>query len=84
MNSIKLTSYSVVFSYWTHTLDLVQLMLKDNGILYTRIDGKTPVQKRTDALRAFQQDDLIRVILVSITCGGAGYVIPLQSSRVPG
>jgi SNF2 family DNA or RNA helicase len=63
---------SVVFSYWTNTLDLVQLMLRKRGILYTRIDGNTSLFKRSEALLAFQRDDTIRVILVSITCGGAG------------
>lgn len=63
---------SVVFSYWTNTLDLVQLMLNDKGIPYSRIDGKTSLIKRTDALHAFQHDESVRVILVSITCGGAG------------
>jgi SWI/SNF-related matrix-associated actin-dependent regulator of chromatin subfamily A3 len=67
-----LTFASVVFSYWTNTLDLVQLMLNDRGIPYTRIDGQTSLSKRNEALRAFQLDDSIRVILVSITCGGAG------------
>jgi len=63
---------SVVFSYWTYTLDLVQLMLDDCKIAHARIDGKTSLHKRTEALRAFQKDDSLRVILVSITCGGAG------------
>jgi SWI/SNF-related matrix-associated actin-dependent regulator of chromatin subfamily A3 len=62
----------VVFSYWTYTLDLVQLMLDEYGILYTRIDGKATLSKRAEALRSFKQNDSIRVILVSITCGGAG------------
>lgn len=65
-----------MFSYWTFTLNIVQSMLHDSEtkLAYTRIDGKTPLTKRTEALRAFQQQDNIRVILVSITCGGAGYV----------
>lgn len=67
-----LTSHSVVFSYWTYTLDLVQRMLDNRDIPYTRIDGKTSLPKRTEALRSFENDDSLRVILVSITCGGAG------------
>ncbi|KAH6714003.1 SNF2 family N-terminal domain-containing protein [Leptodontidium sp. MPI-SDFR-AT-0119] len=63
---------SVVFSYWTYTLDLIQTMLDDNNIFYTRIDGKTSLSKRTQALRSFEKDTSLRVILVSITCGGAG------------
>ena len=40
----------MVFSYWTYTLDLVQLMLDEYGILYTRIDGKATLSKRAEAL----------------------------------
>jgi SNF2 family DNA or RNA helicase len=68
----RLTLGSVVFSYWTNTLDFVQLMLNETGIPYTRIDGKTSLRKRGEALSSFQNDDSTRVILVSITCGGAG------------
>ena len=49
-------------------------MLVDSGIKYTRIDGKTTLPRRTEAVRSFQADPLLRVILVSITRGGAGYV----------
>lgn len=63
---------SVVFSYWTNTLDLVQMMLNNQGISYTRIDGTMSLSKRNEALGAFKNKDTVRVILVSITCGGAG------------
>ena len=63
-----------MFSYWINTLDFVQLMLDELGITYTRIDGNTSLSKRKKALEAFQGDVSIRVILVSITCGGAGWV----------
>ena len=69
-----LTSRIVVFSFWTSTLDFVQQMLKEGGIVHTRIGGKTSLAKRAEAMRLFQTDDAIRVILVSITCGGAGWV----------
>jgi SNF2 family DNA or RNA helicase len=69
-------SISVVFSQWTYTLDLVQSLLQENGMKYTRMDGKTSLPKRNAAVRAFQTDDSVRIILVSITCGGTGYVHP--------
>jgi SWI/SNF-related matrix-associated actin-dependent regulator of chromatin subfamily A3 len=47
-------------------------MLDYHNIGYTRIDGKNTLSKRTEALRAFEEQDSLRVILVSITCGGAG------------
>ncbi|EHL01886.1 putative SWI/SNF-related matrix-associated actin-dependent regulator of chromatin subfamily A member 3-like 3 [Glarea lozoyensis 74030] len=48
------------------------MMFVDKGITYTRIDGKTPLRARNQAVHAFQTGDSVRVILVSITCGGAG------------
>lgn len=54
-------------------------MLGYRGIPYKRIDGTMPLCKRNEALRAFQHDDEIRVILVSITCGGAGWVYLLYN-----
>jgi SNF2 family DNA or RNA helicase len=70
--SSMLISPSAVFSFWTSTLDLVQRILDVNDITYTRIDGKTSLVKRAECMRLFQTDDTVRVILVSITCGGAG------------
>jgi len=69
---IYLTAYSVVFSYWTYTLDLIESLLKQATISYTRIDGQNSGEKREAAIQTFQTDENIQVILVSITCGGAG------------
>lgn len=54
-------------------------MLEEHNIPYVRIDGKVPLKNRTAALRKFQADDSIRVILLSITCGGAGFVTSIHS-----
>ena len=63
---------SVVFSGWTAHLDLIQLALTENGIRYTRLDGKMTRKARGDALNEFRDDPSIIVILVSITAGGLG------------
>ncbi|KAL9116700.1 MAG: hypothetical protein Q9187_006773, partial [Circinaria calcarea] len=62
----------VVFSYWTFTLDLVQSILKSENITYTRLDGQISAGKRAEAVRGFQEDPDIQVVLVSISCGGVG------------
>lgn len=69
---LKVCCHSVVFSYWTVTLDLVESMLKEALISYTRIDGQLSADRRGDAIKRFQGDSSIRVILVSISCGGVG------------
>jgi len=63
---------SVVFSYWTYTLDLIESLLRQAEISYARIDGQISGEKREEAIEKFQTDATIQVILVSITCGGAG------------
>ncbi|TVY43285.1 putative ATP-dependent helicase [Lachnellula subtilissima] len=63
---------SVVFSYWTFTLDLIESLLRIKSISYARIDGRHSGAKREEAIQKFQTDESIQVILVSITCGGAG------------
>lgn len=68
----KLRCHSVVFSYWTVTLNLVESTLKEALISYTRIDGQISADRRGEAIRRFQRDTSVRVILVSISCGGVG------------
>lgn len=69
-----MNTYSVVFTFWTYTLDLVEALLKPTNIPYVRIDGNLSGQKREEAIQRFQSDESVRVILVSITCGGTGLV----------
>ncbi|KAF8860511.1 hypothetical protein BDZ45DRAFT_619499 [Acephala macrosclerotiorum] len=66
------TEKSAIFSYWTFTLDLIECVLNRASIRFTRVDGQLSPDKRADAIRRFQTTDGVRVILVSITCGGAG------------
>jgi SNF2 family DNA or RNA helicase len=63
---------SVVFSGWTVHLDLIQIALEENGITYTRLDGRMSRTSRGAALDAFRTDPSIHVILVSISAGGLG------------
>jgi SNF2 family DNA or RNA helicase len=64
---------SVVFSYWTTNLDLIESMLKVEAITFTRIDCEMSRKQRTEAIEKFPKDGNIQVILVSITSGGIGY-----------
>ena len=63
---------SVVFSGWTAHLDLIQRALTENGITFTRLDGKMSRTARGAALDTFRDDPSIHIILVSITAGGLG------------
>lgn len=71
---------SVVFSQWTTNMDLLQMALEYEGIIYTRLDGKMTRLARTRAMDSFRDDPATQVILVSITAGGLGLNLTAGSS----
>lgn len=71
---------SVVFSQWTTNLDLIQMALEAEGIVFVRLDGKMSRTARTRAMDNFREDPSVQVILVSITAGGLGLNLTAGSS----
>ena len=65
---------SIVFSFWTTTLDLAGVALDQVHVPYTRVDGKMLAKQRQLALESFVEDPHIRAILISLRCGSTGYV----------
>ena len=63
---------SIVFSFWTTTLDLVGIALTDAQIAFTRLDGNMTAKNRQHMIKSFIQDPNIKVILVSLRCGANG------------
>lgn len=71
---------SVVFSQWTTNLDLIQLAMENEGIIFTRLDGKMTRNARTRAMDGFRDDPAVQVILVSIMAGGLGLNLTMGNS----
>ena len=69
---MSLIVISVIFSYWTKMLDLIQQALKSNGFSFQRIDGKTSLEERTEAIRQFNEDFNCTILLGSIGSAGEG------------
>ncbi|KAK7906556.1 hypothetical protein PG985_016293 [Apiospora marii] len=65
---------SVVFSAWTKMLDLTQQALQSRGFSCQRIDGQTSLQGRSNAMKAFDEDDECTVMLATIGSAGEGTV----------
>lgn len=65
-------SKSVVFSIWRETLNLTAAALRVKGIRFNRYDGQMSPNEREQALRDFQKDRSIKVILFTIQCGAVG------------
>ena len=64
--------FSIIFSFWTSTLDVVGTALDDLQLTYARVDGTMSSKKRQQSLDSFMEDSRIRLILVSIGCGANG------------
>ncbi|KAJ2186827.1 hypothetical protein EV181_003095 [Coemansia sp. RSA 532] len=62
----------VVFSQWTSMLNLIEPLLEEQGIRFTRLDGGMPRPQRESNLRRFKQDPDVEVLLLSLRAGGVG------------
>ncbi|KAF2239007.1 hypothetical protein EV356DRAFT_226832 [Viridothelium virens] len=63
---------SVIFSYWTKMLNLIQQALESEGFCTQRIDGSSSLEQRSEALRRFREDPKCTVMLASIGSAGEG------------
>ncbi|CAM9541697.1 unnamed protein product, partial [Discosporangium mesarthrocarpum] len=63
---------AVVFSQWTHMLDLVEISLKRMTRGFCRLDGGMNQQQRERALRSFSKDERVTIMLISLKAGGVG------------
>jgi SWI/SNF-related matrix-associated actin-dependent regulator of chromatin subfamily A3 len=70
--SIPATDESIIFSFWTTTLDLVGIALASLYHPYTRVDGTMPSTQRQAAITSFATDPSVRTILISLRCGSNG------------
>lgn len=62
----------VLFSQFTHMLDIVERVLDDEGWGLVRYQGDMNVTERQEALRLFRTDPECRVLVTSLRAGGVG------------
>lgn len=65
---------SIIFSFWTSTLNVVEVTLEQSQFPFTRVDGAMPQKQRQAAIKAFREEPRIRAILISLRCGATGLV----------
>ncbi|XP_047945417.1 helicase-like transcription factor CHR28 isoform X3 [Salvia hispanica] len=63
---------AIVFSQWTSMLDLVEMSLKNNHISYRRLDGTMSIVARDKAVKEFNTDPEVDVMLMSLKAGNLG------------
>lgn len=63
---------ALVFSQFLGMLALIKARLDELGIKYEYFDGSTTAPDREKAIQSFQNDDEVRVFLISLKAGGVG------------
>lgn len=63
---------ALVFSQWTNLLDIMELLMEELGMEYTRLDGSTPAAERQSRVDRFNRDEKLSVFLLSTRSGGVG------------
>ncbi|XP_042050150.1 helicase-like transcription factor CHR28 isoform X1 [Salvia splendens] len=63
---------AIIFSQWTSMLDLVEMSLKNNHISYRRLDGTMSIVARDRAVKEFNTDPEVDVMLMSLKAGNLG------------
>ncbi len=63
---------ALIFSQFLGMLALIKAKLEELGIKYEYFDGSTSAPDREKAIQSFQNNDDIRVFLISLKAGGVG------------
>ncbi|PVI07635.1 hypothetical protein DM02DRAFT_512455, partial [Periconia macrospinosa] len=63
---------SIIFSCWTHTLDLISQYLNRAHITFRRIDGECPTATREKILSDFAHQPNLRVLIMTTGTGAVG------------
>lgn len=62
----------LVFSQFTEMLSLIRQDLDHDNINYAYLDGSTQIQKRKTQIEDFQNNEDIKIFLISLKAGGVG------------
>lgn len=63
---------ALIFSQFLGMLSLIKEKLHEQGVKYEYFDGSTSAPDREKAIQSFQNDESIRVFLISLKAGGVG------------
>lgn len=62
----------LLFSGYTSMFEIIEQALKEEGVNYLKLTGKTNVKDRFELIEKFNQDESIKVFLISLKAGGTG------------
>jgi len=80
---IEESSHKVlVFVPFTHTIQLLQKHLTNNGILCEVINGEVPVNKRTDIVKQFQEQANPKVLIIQPKAASHGLTLTAANTVI--
>ncbi|MBK9960991.1 MAG: DEAD/DEAH box helicase [Saprospiraceae bacterium] len=62
----------ILFSSFTKHLDLFEAWLEESKISFVSLTGETKMEQREKNVKIFQEDESIKIFLISIKAGGTG------------
>ena len=62
----------LLFSGYTSMFEIIERALKEEGINYLKLTGKTSIKDRFDLIEKFNNDEDVKVFLISLKAGGTG------------
>ncbi|XP_008789526.2 helicase-like transcription factor CHR28 isoform X2 [Phoenix dactylifera] len=71
-SNLEIPVKAIVFSQWTSMLDLLEFSLNQSLIQYRRLDGTMSLSSRDRAVRDFNTDPEVMVMLMSLKAGNLG------------
>ena len=66
---------ALVFSSFTSMLDIIKVRFEEEGINHRMLTGKTPIKKRQDLVKSFNEGKEEEVFLLSIKAAGTGLTL---------
>uniref|UniRef100_A0A7N0TW61 Uncharacterized protein n=1 Tax=Kalanchoe fedtschenkoi TaxID=63787 RepID=A0A7N0TW61_KALFE len=63
---------AIIFSQWTGMLDLFEMSLEQTSLVYRRLDGTMTLNARDKAVKDFNTDPEVTVMLMSLKAGNLG------------
>lgn len=65
----------LVFSQFTSMLQLISAAMEKEGLNFLYLDGSTKAEHRQQLVNRFQEDENVRVFLISLKAGGVGLTL---------
>lgn len=83
LEAIEESSHKVlVFVPFTHTIELLKKTLDDAGISNAVINGKVPVNKRSEIVKAFQETDSPHVLIIQPQAASHGLTLTAANTII--